>query len=118
MQVYLRILQYLKPYRGRVLLGLLCLLVATPATLAHPWIWKYIVDEVVLKRQPHLLPGALGVMLAVHFVGSLLNGVRSNLLEKVGQCFVRDLRNEVYGKVQGQSLAYLHEHRSEIGRAT
>ena len=112
MQVYLRILGYLKPYRWRVLAGLACLLIATPATLLHPWIWKYIVDDVVLARRPeHLLP-ALGVMVGVHFLGSALNALRSNLLEKVGQCFVRDLRNEVYRKIQGQSLAYLHEHRT------
>jgi hypothetical protein len=37
MHVYLRLLRYLAPYRGRVLLGLLCLLVATPLSLVHPW---------------------------------------------------------------------------------
>ena len=112
MQSYLRILEYLKPYRRRVALGLLCLFVATPLSLVHPWIWKYVVDEVVLKRQPHLLLPALGVMLSIHFTAAVLNAVRSNLLEKVGQCFVRDLRNEVYRKLQGQSLQYLHEHRT------
>jgi len=112
MHVYLRLLSYLKPYRGRVVAGLFCLLIATPATLAHPWIWKYIVDEIVTKRRPELLAPVLGVMLGVHFLGSALNALRSNLLEKVGQCFVQDLRNEVYARVQSQSLAYLHEHRS------
>ncbi|MCC2670510.1 MAG: transporter ATP-binding protein [Armatimonadetes bacterium] len=112
MQSYLRILHYLRPYRWRVALGLLCLFVATPLSLVHPWIWKYIVDEVVLARQPRLLLPALGVMIGVHFIAAVLNAVRSNLLEKVGQCFVRDLRNEVYRKLQSQSLQYLHEHRT------
>ncbi|HEU4754294.1 MAG TPA: ABC transporter ATP-binding protein [Armatimonadota bacterium] len=112
MDVYLRILRYLRPYRWRVALGLACLLVATPLSLVHPWIWKYIVDEVVTKRQIHLLAPALAVMVAAHLSGSVLNALRGNILEKVGQCFVRDLRNEVYRKLQGQSLQYLHEHRS------
>jgi ABC-type multidrug transport system fused ATPase/permease subunit len=112
MHVYLRIVRYLRPYRWRVFLGLLCLLVATPLSLVHPWVWKYIVDEVVMKRRLGLLPPALAVMVAAHFTGAALNALRGNLLEKVGQCFVRDLRNEVYGKLQGQSLRYLHEHRS------
>lgn len=112
MQSYLRILAYLRPYRWRVALGLLCLLFATPLSLVHPWIWKYIVDVVVLERRPEQLLPALGLMLGLHFSGAVLNSVRSNLLEKVGQCFVRDLRNEVYRKLQGQSLQYLHEHRS------
>jgi len=112
MQSYIRILTYLRPYRPRILLGLACLLIATPLSLAHPWIWKYIVDEVVMKRQPGLLAPTLLVMLALHGTGAALNALRSNLLEKVGQCFVRDLRNEVYRKLQGQSLEYLHDRRS------
>mgnify|MGYP001290482141 CR=1 FL=1 len=112
MRRYFRILQYLRPYRGRVLLGLLCLLLATPLSLVHPWIWKYIVDEVVVRRQPQFLLPALALMLTLHGVGSALNALRANILEKVGQCFVQDLRNEAYRKLQAQSLRYLHEHRS------
>jgi ABC-type multidrug transport system fused ATPase/permease subunit len=112
MDVYGRILRYLKPYRGQVLLGLGCLLVATPLTLVHPWVWKYVVDDVVMqRRQDRLLP-ALAVMVGAHLAGAILNAIRSNLLEKVGQCFVRDLRNELYGKLQSQSLHYLHENRT------
>lgn len=112
MQVYLRIIRYLQPYRGRVLLGFLCLLLSTPAGLLHPWIWKFIVDEVVVHRKVHLLAPALAVMVAAHLFGTVLGAVRSNLLEKVGQCFVRDLRIEVYARLQEQSLAYHHTHRS------
>lgn len=112
MQVYLRILRHLRPYYGRILLGLFCLVIATPLSLVHPWIWKYIADEVVIRRQPRLLAPALVVMVGVHLAGAVLNAFRSNMLEKVGQCFVRDLRNEVYSRLQAQSLSYLHEHRS------
>ena len=112
MHVYLRLLRYLLPYRWRILLGLICLVVATPASLVHPWVWKYIVDDVVTAQRPDRLLPALGVMFGVHLAGSVLNAFRSNLLEKVGQCFVRDLRQAVYGRIQQQSLAFLHEHRS------
>lgn len=112
MDVYLRILHYLKPYRGRIFLGLFCLLIATPASLVHPWIWKYIADEVVLKKRLDRLPPALAIMVAAHLTGAVLNAFRSNLLEKVGQCFVQDLRNAVYARLQAQSLRFLHEHRT------
>lgn len=112
MQVYLRLLRYLRPYRGRVALGFVCLLLSTPASLLHPWIWKFIVDEVVTKRHVYLLAPALLVMVLAQLLGTVLGAFRSNLLEKVGQCFVQDLRNEVYAKLQAQSLAYHHEHRA------
>jgi ABC-type multidrug transport system fused ATPase/permease subunit len=112
MDVYLRLLRYLRPYRWRIGAGILCLLIATPATLLHPWIWKYVVDVVILEGRTDRLIPALGVMIGVHFLGSALNALRSNLLEKTGQRFVQDLRNEVYRKVQDQSIEYLQEHRS------
>jgi len=112
MNVYLRLLPYLRPYRGQVALGFLCLFLATPLSLVHPWVWKYVVDEVVAKGRPDRLLPALGVMVAAHFAGAVLNAVRGNLLEKAGQRFVQDLRNEVYAKLQAQSLRYLHERRT------
>jgi ABC-type multidrug transport system fused ATPase/permease subunit len=112
MAVYLRILRLLRPYYPRMALGFGCLLVATPLSLLHPWVWKYIVDEVVLGRRPELLGPALAVMVGAHFTGAALNALRGNLLEKVGQCFVRDLRNQVYSRLQNQSLRYLQERRT------
>lgn len=110
--VFFRILGYLRPYWRQLLLGLVCLLISAPAGLFHPLVWKYIVDEVIGHRRVGMLLPAIGVMLAVQMVGSLLGAVRSNLLEKVGQRFVQELRNQVYAKLQGQSLAYLHNRRT------
>jgi len=110
--VYLRILRALRPYYPRLALGLGCLLLATPLSLVHPWVWKYIVDDVVLRRRPDLLAPALIVLVGAHLLGGVLNAVRANLLEKVGQCFVRDLRNQVYERLQGQSVQYLQEQRT------
>jgi hypothetical protein len=45
--VFLRILGYLRPYWRSLLVGLVCLLVAAPAGLFHPLVWKYIVDVVI-----------------------------------------------------------------------
>lgn len=84
----------------------------TPLSLAHPWIWKYIVDDVVAARRPERLIPAVGVMLGLHFLGSALGALRGNLLERLGHRFVQDLREELHSRLQAQSLGYLHERRS------
>lgn len=112
MREFLRLLRYLTPYKWRVLAGLVCLLVSTPASLFHPLVWKFIVDDVIVKERPEWLLPAVGVMLAVHVFSQVIGALRSNLLEKVGQHFVQDLRNEVYAKLQNQSLGYFHENRT------
>jgi ABC-type multidrug transport system fused ATPase/permease subunit len=112
MEQFVRLLRYLKPYRWQIAIGLLCLLLATPAQLFHPLVWKFIVDEVIVHRKVGLLLPALGVMVAVHLIGVGLSALRTYLLGIVGQRFVYDLRNELYRKLQSHSLRFFHERRS------
>ncbi|MBI4530341.1 MAG: ABC transporter ATP-binding protein, partial [Candidatus Latescibacteria bacterium] len=79
MQQLIRLLRYLRPYWGRVSIGLVCLLLATPAQLFHPLVWKFVVDEVVMAKKVNLLLPALGVMIAVHLVGVALSTLRTYL---------------------------------------
>ena len=112
LSIYRRLLPYLKPHKKSVALGLFLLLISIPANNFHPIAWKLIVDEVITARRLELLVPLIGVMFAVQAFGTVLGAWRSNLLEKVGQRLVFDLRNEVYAKLQRQSLAYHHENRT------
>ena len=109
MKILVRIVPYLRPYSVALVAGGLCLLVATPCQLFHPLVWRFIVDEVIGHNQPGWLVPALGLMLAVNLFGVLLGAVRTLLLGRVGRCFIFDLRNDVYRKLQHQSLGYFHE---------
>lgn len=107
-----RVLPFLKPYRWQLAAGLTAMLVATPLSLFHPLVWMFVADEVAAGGQLHLLWPALGVMIAVHLLGTIFGAIHRNLLEKVGQRFVADLRQEVYRKLQRQSVSYHHGHRA------
>ena len=110
--VFRRLAPFLRPYRAQIALGVGLLLVATPLGAAHPLVWKYIVDEVVIRRRPAMLVPALLLMFALQGLATVLDAAKSILLERVGQRFVFDLRNAVYAKVQRQSLGWLQEHRT------
>lgn len=112
LMVFRRLVPYLRPYRARIAVGVSLLLVGTPLGSAHPLIWKYIVDVVVVQRHVHQLVPALLLMFALQGLATLLDAIKSVILEKVGQRFVFDLRNAVYQKLQRQSLAYLSENRT------
>jgi len=109
--IFWRLLPYLRPHIKTIAFGLFLLLLSIPATNFHPIAWKYIVDEVIGKRRVELLLPWIGAMFAVQALGSVLSALRSNLLEKVGQRLVYDLRRDVYARLQAQSLAYHHENR-------
>lgn len=107
-----RMLPFLRPYRWQLIAGLSALLLATPLTLFHPLVWMYITDEVAIKGKVHLLLPAIGVMIVVHLIGTVLSALHRNVLEKVGQGFVADFRALVYDKLQHQSVAFHQNHRS------
>ena len=111
-RVFQRVWPYLRPYRGKIAIGIGLLLISTPLSSAHPLIWRYIVDDVVAQKHVgHLWP-ALLAMFAIQGLATLLDALKSILLERVGQRFVFDLRNAVYRKLQSQSLAYLSDNRT------
>jgi ABC-type multidrug transport system fused ATPase/permease subunit len=110
--VFRRLLPYLRPHARVLVLGLFLLLIAIPANNFHPIAWAYIVDEVIGHRRVDRLPGAIAAMFGVQALGSILGAWRSNLLEKVGQRLVFDLRNETYAKLQRQSLSFHQENRA------
>ncbi len=111
MSQFVRLLRYLKPYWWQIAIGLICLLLSTPAQLFHPLVWKFIVDEVIVNHKIGLLMPALLVMVAVHLIGVGLSTARTYLLGVIGQKFVFDLRNELYRKLQTHSLRFFHERR-------
>lgn len=117
-----RLFGYLKPYKGRLALSGLCLLLGTPAQLFHPLVWMFVVDQVVLADRPRfieyaggsrvtLLVEAMAVMLVVQVVGIGLGAARTYLLGTVGQHFVMDLRADVYRKIQSHALPFFHRRR-------
>lgn len=108
----MRLLSYLRPYKGKVALGFVCLLVSIALELAPPLVWKDVVDNVVIRRQMAALWPAVAALTLIQGGSVGLSAVRTWLLENVGQRFVYDLRNALYEKLSSQSLAYYNETRT------
>lgn len=110
--MFWRLLGLMRPYAVPIVIGFICLVLATPAQMFPPLVWKYVVDEVIMNRKvEHLLPAML-VMLAVHLVGMGLSAARTYLLGVAGQRFVADLRNRLHDKLTRQSVRYHHDRKS------
>jgi ATP-binding cassette subfamily B protein len=107
-----RLLGELAPYRRTLTVGFFLMLIAAPAGMFHPFIWMFVVDKVLTQRHIEMLVPALLVMVAIQAFAITLNAIQDRLFERVGQTFVRDLRNRVYAKIGRQSLGYMHQNRS------
>ncbi len=69
-------------------------------------------DDVIGKNKVDMLLPTIGLMLVVHLASIVIAALRTNLLEKVGQKVILDLRNRVYRKLQRQSIAYFNNRRT------
>ena len=104
--------RFLRPYRGYLVLSLGFLCVGAPLAQVHPLIWKYVVDDVLLKRNAAGLWVALVVMLGSQLLATLFAALQSYYIDKAGQGFVRDVRNAVFAHLEGQSMDYHHERHT------
>ena len=100
-----------RPYRKQIALGLLFLLLVPAIEAAEIWMFKLVVDEV-------LVPQELGPLLyiALAYVGlTLLGGLigfgDDYLAAWVGERFLLNLRTRVFAHVQGLSLHSLDRRR-------
>jgi len=107
-----RILREVSHYRLEIGIGFILMFIATPLSLFHPFVWKFVVDDVLIGKKYNLLIPALVIMVVVHGINIIVGAVRDYFLNKAGEKFTRDLRNRLYQKISRQSLNYMHNQRS------
>ena len=104
MNPILRLLRYATPYRGRLAGALLAMLVYAAASGGLAALIKPIFDNVLPYQE------MLGLVAAALIGCYLLKGLGSYasvyLMTDVGQCVVRDVRNELFGHILGQSAGF------------
>ena len=103
---------YLKPYRGRVALALLSLLVAAGTVLAFGACLRALIDRGFAQGRPDILNYALASLLAVAAVLAIASGARFYLVSWLGERVVGDLRRDLFAHVVRLGPAWFEIKRS------
>jgi subfamily B ATP-binding cassette protein MsbA len=122
--------ELLRPYRGKLVIILLAMLVETASSLASPWPLKVIIDNVVGSHKlPHVLDEIVRPMLEhgnklrvaglaalafvlIALIGALASYIDNYYTESVGQWVANDLRLKTYHHLQRLSLGYYNTHET------
>jgi ATP-binding cassette subfamily B protein len=109
-----RLLAYLRPYRGRVILAIFTLLAASLVALVGPWLTQLALDRAIPRGDTRLLGG-----LALAYIGAIaaafvLEYAQTLLTTWIGQRVMYDLRAEVFAHLQRLGLPYYD--RNPVGR--
>ena len=103
---------YLRPYRGRVVLALLSLLVAAGTVLAFGACLRALIDRGFAQGRPDVLNYALASLLAVAVVLAIASGARFYLVSWLGERVVGDLRRDLFAHVVRLGPAWFEVKRS------
>ena len=103
---------YLRPYRGRVALALLSLLVAAGTVLAFGACLRALIDRGFAQGRPDVLNYALASLLAVALVLAIASGARFYLVSWLGERVVGDLRRDLFAHVIRLGPAWFEIKRS------
>ena len=118
-----RLLQYMKPYKWRVVLALVMVAIVTPLELAPPLIFRKAIDSYFVPALNHVLPeasawsgiGWLSVLFfAVLAFDFLAQYVQIRIMQRVGQQTMYDMRREIFAHMQRLPMSYFD--RNPVGR--
>ena len=101
------LLPFVRPYKGRVALAGLFLLLAAGATLAFPWALRQLIDQGLTgPDSAERLAGQFMQLFGVAASLAVFSAVRFYTVTWLGERITADVRNAVYGHVLEQSPAF------------
>jgi ATP-binding cassette, subfamily B, multidrug efflux pump len=118
-----RLLEYLRPYRLRVILALAFVAIVTPLELAPPKLFQIAIDRYLVPGMRHELVESaawrgIGII-SVVFFGVLLfdflaQYIQIRIMQRVGQQTMYDMRTAIFRHIQRLPMAYFD--RNPVGR--
>ena len=112
MDLYKRILNYIRPYLHVLFAALVCTMLAAGGNLYLPWIFRDMIDKVLTAKDAYML-NLISASIVVIF---LLRGIflywQNYLMSYVGQHVIIDIRSEVFHKLQRLSMSFYDKNKT------
>jgi ATP-binding cassette subfamily B multidrug efflux pump len=118
-----RLLDYMRPYRWRVIFALALVAIVTPLELAPPLLFRKTIDDYLVPGFEGSLPLAKawnGVLLiSLAYLGVLIfdflaQYIQIRIMQRVGQQTMYDMRTEIFSRLQRLPMSYFD--RNPVGR--
>lgn len=106
LQIYRRLLTFLRPYWSRLMVSLVLTLITAGATGAVAFMFKYVVDDILIEKNVMMLKLIPFVVVAIYLVKALSDYFSYFLMADVGQRVILNVRDKLYGHIQTLSMPY------------
>lgn len=109
-----RLVAYARPYRWKLLLAFLLMIVHSTAAVAGPYLVKVALDSGIAAGSEEVLTRTVLLYLALALVQWLAIFLRVNVMARVGQAIIYDLRANLFEHLQRLSLGFFSHY--SVGR--
>jgi ATP-binding cassette subfamily B protein len=109
-----RLFAYLRPYRRQVIAAVVITLAAAAVQLAYPWLTKEAIDQGIRHRDTYVLDRIALAYLSALAIGMGLGYLQTQVMQRVGQSLMFDLRADLFRHLQRLPVSYFD--RQPLGR--
>ena len=115
-QTFARLLGYLKPYLGRIIAMVVCILLATVASVASNGSLNLLIENYIKpmlgQSDPNFTPLVLFLcgMAVVYLIGMTATFLANYVMVPVAQGIQRDIRNTLFSHMQRLPIRYFDTH--------
>lgn len=113
-RVVARLLPYILPYKRLTAIAFVSMLIYTGTQVAIPWIIAVSIDQYIIPKDITGLTWMFALFLGIAVVNWVVNYIQQYSMEKVGQGVLYNLRADMFGHVQKQSMGFFD--KTEVGR--
>lgn len=113
-RVIRRTLRLLTPYRVMVIVAVVLLVVQTATLLAGPALLRYAIDSGIRRGDSGAIDRAGLAFLAVVIIGFLTSRAVIRTVARIGESFLRDLRERVFRHLTGLSLEFFDREKAGV----
>ena len=112
MNLYKRILSYIKPYLHVLFAALVCTMLAAAGNLYLPWIFRDMIDKVLSAKDAYMLNMISVSIVIIFFLRGIFLYGQNYLMSYVGQHVIIDIRGEVFRKLQRLSMSFYDKNKT------
>jgi len=105
-ELYKRLLQFVKPYRMKLILAMICMVSVAICTAGSAWLVQPAMDKIFIDKSMQMLFIIPLLIVGLYLVKGIFFYGQSYLMNYVGQRIVADLREKLYHHLQYLSLSF------------
>jgi subfamily B ATP-binding cassette protein MsbA len=109
-----RLLALIKKNKFRLFLAMACMLVIAVASSATAFLVKPVLDDIFFNKDTTMLKIIPLVVVLIYFLRGIGMYGQDYLMNYVGENVIKDLRNDLYNRIQDLPIAFFHKEQTGV----